>query len=117
MPGDSIRNGWELEGGGAGVSVLGGLSSGRAVRLPLGALGTFERNMAGGGVRLALRCSDLTGHVMAEVRVRSPGRARNVEETAQFSFRVEPASIDEFVDALSHIDVAVGASLELPDAR
>jgi hypothetical protein len=35
------------------------------------------------------------------------------DETAEFSFPVEAASIDEFVASLAEMEVAVGATVEL----
>jgi hypothetical protein len=78
-------------------------------------LGTFNPGCAGGGVRIQLWCIDASGHVVADIRIRSaPEAHRNSkEESAELSFRVEPAAIDEFVAALRGIQTVVDASVAL----
>ena len=76
-------------------------------------LGTFDAKVAGGGVQLRFRCTDLLGH--AEVRLDVRQRVTNgpERESAAFSVRVEPAAVDEFVAALRRMRLQVGSSAEL----
>jgi hypothetical protein len=77
-------------------------------------LGTFDPELAGGGARFHWHCTDAVGRVAVDVTLRTdPRYLSNRSETAEFVVFVEPAAIDEFVDSVAYMPVAVGAIARL----
>jgi hypothetical protein len=80
-------------------------------------VGTFDPDYAGGGAKLVLRCSDMVGHVVADVTLRSDGRSSaGHPETTSLSLPIEPAAIDAFVAGLGRIRLDVGVTAHLRQA-
>ena len=81
-------------------------------------LGTLNPAHAGGGVRVRLACVDAAGHAVAHVQIRNTDEARtgSAEESAEFSFPVEPAAVDEFVKTLGEMPLDIGAAVRLRQA-
>jgi hypothetical protein len=77
-------------------------------------LGTFDRNYAGGGVRMHFHCLDSAGHAAVDIKLREhgcegPGEVHSVA----LRIRVEAAGIDEFVRQLKAMKVQTGATASL----
>lgn len=75
-------------------------------------LGTFDRNIAGGGVRLTLHCVDGIGHAALEVEICSKSSIQG-EGTASFSIPFEPAALDRFVGMLQRLKMDASAEAML----
>jgi hypothetical protein len=77
-------------------------------------IGTFDPGYAGGGVKIRLRSLDKVGHSEVEFVVRAVSEYRaGQNETANFYIPVEPAAIDEFVVAISMMEIEVGSTVNL----
>jgi hypothetical protein len=64
--------------------------------------GSSDQNTAGGYCSLALRCLDRTGHVLVDVFL--DGKLKDAPESARFSFKTEPSTIDQFVLDLRRVE-------------
>ena len=62
--------------------------------------GAFGPNLAKGAARLDFHCLTHSGPVELQVRIGSDPQLKERVETAEFFLRVEPASIDRFVNEL-----------------
>lgn len=76
-------------------------------------LGTFDPDLAGGGVELDFRVADACGHLNVHVRIQEDRDSDAGPAAASFAIPAEPAAVDEFVDALRKIPLEVGAQLRL----
>ena len=73
-------------------------------------IGTFNPAHAGGGLRVELRCSDSSGHVLADLKLRSDGcKALGEIESVALRLRLEPAAINSFVQQLKAMKVEIGS--------
>lgn len=73
-------------------------------------LGTFNPTHAGGGLRTKFHCADSSGHVVADVQLRGDECEKLGEiESVALRLRLEPASIDSFVQQLKTMNITVGA--------
>jgi hypothetical protein len=67
-------------------------------------LGTFHRQLAGGGAKLKFFCADRAGHSYFECTIESETDSRNVFQHARISMPVEAAAVDLFVRDLRRLE-------------
>src|ERR1700722_5870047 len=73
--------------------------------------GSLDQATAGGYCSLKLRCLDRTGHVVVDVFL--DGKLKEAPESARFSFKTEPSTIDQFVLSLRRVESARAGSATL----
>jgi len=76
-------------------------------------IGTFDPQIAGGGIKLRLFCTDGSGHSEMEVRIQSKFGHR---EESSFLAKIESVAIDDFVNQLAAWGDRVGDDAYLRDA-
>jgi hypothetical protein len=82
-------------------------------------LGNFNPACGGGGVRLRFDGTDAWGHAAIHLTVRAEGVWQSEggsarDEVAEFTIRVDPASIDRFVGQLRSAETREGWRAHLP---
>jgi hypothetical protein len=77
-------------------------------------LGAFEPSAAGGGIEMAFRCVDSSGHAIVLVRLRTQGGEGLADCQSVFLYiPVEAGSIDSFVPRARTVDDTKGAKAYL----
>lgn len=77
-------------------------------------LGTFEPNMAGGGIYMFFSCVDSVGHAAVRVKIRADGcKAMGEAQSVALDVPVEAGAIDSFVNQARSITYAKGAKAYL----
>ncbi len=75
--------------------------------------GTFERNYAGGGIRMHFFCRDSVGHAVVDVQLSGDNCLKPGEpESVRLCMNVEAAGVDSFLAQLGSLDPnEIGASV------
>jgi hypothetical protein len=77
--------------------------------------GTRDPRYAGGFVALRFHCRDGSGHPLISAEIQDDDRFHS-DASAEFSFPVEAAALDRFVQALIQVEAAKGGSATLEAA-
>ncbi len=77
--------------------------------------GSCDPGVAGGYVKLELRCIDAAGHAEMAVLIEDDSQF-HAKAQAEFTVPIEAAAIDSFVRALHTIDIAVSGEATLKSA-
>lgn len=72
------------------------------------ALGTFERNFAGGGLRMRFHCVDSSGHAFVEAAMDANFKNGGTIQSAVLAMPFEPAALDVFVQELKDLESVRG---------
>lgn len=73
--------------------------------------GNFDRNFAGGGVRMRFHCVDGAGHAYVEATFDSNCKSGGTVQTVVLAMPVEAAAVDTFVQELERLeDVGAGSA-------
>ena len=79
--------------------------------------GSFTQENAEGGLKISFSCTDSIGHIEARVVVKENGAgSERKPDFSEFSLKIEPASIDRFVESLEQIQIKIGAKSVLSGA-
>jgi hypothetical protein len=73
--------------------------------------GNFDREFAGGGVRMRFHCVDGAGHAYVEATIDSNSKSGGTTQTVVLAMPVEAAAVDAFVHELERLeDARAGAA-------
>jgi hypothetical protein len=76
-------------------------------------LGAFGSKTAGGGVSIRFYCADASGHAFVESRIESDPLSGKPVQCVSFSFPIEAAAVDSFVDELCRLGIEKRGSARL----